>query len=438
VVGDRLLARALEAPDSAEAFEDDGIRFFDGRLRSRGGSDPLARRRLAGLHLARFRGSGDPRDLARARDHLDTLLAVDSADGLLHADLSAVHLASHRFSEAVAAARRAKTLAPRHHAPELALFDALLALDRPGEAGLCLAVLEAASASVVAGPGKGAPDFAILVRRALLHEASGRLQEALETLDRALARAEAFALPPDVIAWCHVRSGSCETKLLNPREAARRFAAALEAVPGHPPALEGLARLARAEDGDLDAARRLYVRSLSRGGSPDLALDLMRLELEAGRPAEAERWKARFLVEARAHPDLERMHRRPLALVLAESPVTRDAALDLALADVEDRPTAESRSVLAWVYYRRGAMASAYAESRAAMDLDPQRPDILRRAALIAWHAGCKEEAESLLTRSREVPGTGTGTGWRGLAPDVYGIGAARADPALMLDLHWH
>jgi tetratricopeptide (TPR) repeat protein len=438
VVGERLLASALAAPASAEAFEDDGIRFFEERLRRRGGSDPLARRRLAGLHLSRFRGAGDLRDLARARGHLDTLLAVDSADGLLHARQSEVHLAAHRFTDALESARRAMALAPRHPAPRLALFDALLALDRKGEAGECLAALEGGPGSGVEGPGRGAPGFAVLARQALLHEASGRLREALEALDRARARAQAFAQPPGVIAWCRVRSGNCAAKLRNSGEAARHFAAALSAIPGHPPALEGLARLAQAEDGDLDAARRLYLGCLRRGGGPYPALDLMRLELEAGRPAEAERWKARFLAGARAHPDLVRMHRRPLALVLMESPDTRDTALDLALAELEDRPTAESRSVLAWAYYRRGAMASAYAESRAAMDQDPRRPDILRRAALIAWHAGRKGEAESLLARSREILGSGAGLGWRSMSPEMYGLGAATPDPALMLDLHGH
>ena len=395
LVGPAALQKALSAPDSMVHFEDDAIRFLEDRLRKRGGSDPLARIRLCDLYLSRFKVSGRLEDLRSSRIHLDSLLASDSTNGSFHSRLAVLHLACHRFQEALLAAHQAERLSGRDEGGDaaLTLFDALFAAGQYEEAKRRLDRLRS----------RRPLSFAVLTRRARLLEQAGDIEEAGILMEKAWKDAVAFSSPPPTLAWCLVESGGYEARLGNGRDALAKYLKALETVPGYPPALEGMARLAQALDENPDAARQLYRECIRRGGPPALMLEVMNLERKAGRAGEAEEWKSRFLAEAGRTPETERLFYRPLVRLHLESHDSRSRAVRYAWLDAEDRPTAESQDLLAWALYQNGSIAASYEVSRKALAWGSWNPEILYHASLISWHADKKKEAERLLSRSLEI-----------------------------------
>lgn len=416
VVGNEILEKALSQTVPDRAFEADGIAFFESRLGSWTDADPSLHLRLASLYLSRFHVFADRTDLEKSRAHLDHVILSGSAGSPVLCVLASLHLAEHRFPEALAAAGRAFHIAgpDDREAAGLAYFDALLASGRYDQALELFRALNFRR-----------PSFQFLTRRSRLHELSGEWERAKVAMRKARQEASAFSYPPPVVAWSLIQLGSLEVRTGNDRSALGCYREALECVPGHPQALEGLARLALARDGNARAAKRLYREALQRGGPPSIYLDLMEIDRDLGDTLGARRWKDSILSINRRNPETERLRYRTLAHLHLETPGTREAAIRYARMDVENRPTPESHDLLGWALFQGGALASAYHASRAALEWGSHDPGIVYHAAMISWHAGRKAEAESLLSSAPE-------------ALDNLGALSMNAREILMLHSHRH
>lgn len=436
------LARALGKSALAPPFEADGIRFLEARLLERKGEDPLAQGRLARLYLSRFQAAGRIPDLLQAQSRYESLLRADSSRAEVHSAYAACLLAAHRFPEALAHARKGLLLsgADDKDAGRLQLFDALFATGNYAEAQ---AQLDTASRPGVAS---GLESSGLATRRARLHAWKGDLAAAQSGLAFAYSEAIAASVPPPVLAWYLSEMGGLADKAGNPRAALRKYLAALDRSPGYPAALEGIARLAYAWDGNLEAADRLLETAFRNGGHVSLLLDRMRLQTELGQPEAAQALKAAYLKAATGDPISERLNYRPLAFLLSESDSSRSQALQYAERDLEARRTQEGFDCLAWVLYKRGSVAAAYRNSLSALQGSGREPNLLCHAALIAWHAGKERDAASLLDAAlkqngsrfawkRNSPQGGKGLGESG---GIEGVPVPSARVAELLAFHTH
>lgn len=390
VVDRKSFDRALETPPATRPFMQDGIDFFENRLRARKGNDDLARSRLVGLYMGRFKISGSLPDLDTARKHLDSLLRHDSSDERLYIKLSALDLSEHRFSPALEAAQKAVDLSgsgsDSHDAAALALFDALFAIGRYGEASRQLGgnLMDSGSA-------------AALTRKVRMDAWSGKTALAEAELEAACKDALAGASAPSVLAWCAVELADYADRAGKPRKAMARYREALVLVPGYPPALEGMGRLAYGRDHNLHMAKVLWEKALRYGGHLSIYMDLLKIEKDSGNIAESLKLKSRFIQAATASPTLERMYFRSLAMAELDYSERRPEALRYALLDNENRQTVESYDVLAWAYFRDGSIINAFHASKKALELSARDPSVLYRAALISWHAGNRTQADTLM-----------------------------------------
>ena len=212
-------------------------------------------------------------------------------------------------------------------------------------------------------------------------------------------------------------------ELLRDRPAAARAAyrAALAAVPGHPLAQAGLARLAAAR-GDLDGSIRRWSALVARLPLPEHVLALGEARLAAGRAGAARRdfrlvrAERRLLAAARVNTDAE----EAVAEADHGSP---PRALALARRAWRAAPGLRSADAVGWALTRSGRPAAGLRWARRALALGSVDPLWRFHAGLAALAAGRAEQGpRPAARRARPRP--------RGLAV-AGGSGAPRAASGL-------
>ncbi len=228
-------ARASAAARAADASRRDAdIAFFAGRV----AADPMGaadRGRLAALYLQRARETGDFEDYRRAeclaRRSLELRVAHNENTYVM---LASALLAQHRFVEAYAAARALNARAPGVPGHQALLGEIALELGRYREARALFDSLWPARYELAVAP-----------RLARWAELTGRTDLARRLLDRALADAKRRPdLPPEQVAWFHLRVGDLALRHGRLAEAGYAFRAGLIVVPGDYRLLAAEARLA--------------------------------------------------------------------------------------------------------------------------------------------------------------------------------------------------
>jgi len=209
----------------------------------------------AGLSVARARLAADPADAPAAIRAAEILLrkarvarnggyalqAEQVLEALLDREpseysalkmLGAVYASQHRFHEAIAVANRAIAMRQKDAWNYGTLGDAYL------ELGQWERAFDAFDTMV-----RLRPDAASYARVSYAYELQGRLPEALR-----LMRMAAEATSPhdaESLAWHHAQVGSILLKMGDSDGAAREFARANHAFPGHPDARDGLIKSGR-------------------------------------------------------------------------------------------------------------------------------------------------------------------------------------------------
>src|SRR3989442_1277782 len=163
--------------------------------------------------------------------------------------LTSTLLAQHRFAEAHATARALNARSPGVPGHRALLAETALELGRYREARALFDSLRPAGRELAVAP-----------RLARWEELTGRTDLARRLLDRALADAKSRRdLPPDQVAWFHLRVGDLALRSGRLPEAEFAFRQGLEVFPGDYRLLAGLARL--------EAARGRWSRAIDYGDS---------------------------------------------------------------------------------------------------------------------------------------------------------------------------
>ena len=384
-LGPGMVARALSSEVPAHPTMSDEIGFYESGLVERG-DEEFPRKRLISAHLLRFRAYGDAVDLEAAERHLTTLETRAQRSPDLLSMRATLDLTSHRFADARKHAAEAVRAAGLYD-PDLILrqFDALWA---SGEYERASKLLELPNDTA---------SVQYLTRQARVLDRSGHVEEARDRLREAVAKIRAYAEPPAVLAWALVELGRFEQHAGDVHRAVELYLEAIDVLPGSPSALESLAGVAYMVDRDLPAARELYRRALDHGAHLDVLPVLADVEEGLGNRDEARRLRDEFVLRATATDASLDLYRRPLAQLLAESPLGLCSALELARADLAQRTDSGAWDTLAWALMRAGDVDAAYEASKRATSWGAPEPDVAYRAGSIAAAYGDRERARELL-----------------------------------------
>jgi len=366
----RRIAVAEHEVAARSARRDADIAFFSRRV----AADPIGaadRSRLAALYLQRARETANYEDYRRAERLARRSLHLRVAHNEnTYEVLTSTLLAQHRFVEAHATARALNARSPGVPGHQALLAETALELGRYREARALFDSLRPASRELAVAP-----------RLARWDELTGRTELARRLLDRALADAKSrHDLPPEQVAWFHLRVGDLALRSGRLPEAEFAFRQGLEGFPGDYRLLAGLARL--------EAARGRWRRAIDYGDSavalvPDPATFGVVSDAHAalGDSSAAAEYARAMEIAVVGQP---RQWHRAWSLYLLDHDRRVPEVLARVQADIRTRRDVYGFDLLAWALH----MAHRDAEARRAMDhaleLGTVDPQLRRHAAAIA------------------------------------------------------
>jgi tetratricopeptide (TPR) repeat protein len=296
------------------------------------------------------------------------------------AALARAELASHRFAEARSTALELKKIEPDRSTAAQLLGDAALELGDYTEA-------EAAYAEMLRIDGE--PSVSSESRSARVDVIHGRLTEAREHLQHALAAARTASEPsPDMISWCHVQLGELAFKQGDFDAAETEYAKACEALPEYYPAEEHLAEL-RGAQGRYAESAAAYQKLIERVPRPELLQALGDLYVYAGKPEEAKPWQDRAAAAYEAsmqQGSLQYYHHG--AGFYSDSVKDPVKALECAKRDFEIRHSIFAWDAIAWAYLQTGQVKEAADAIAKALATGVKDPHILYHASMIRMSQG--------------------------------------------------
>ncbi len=305
----------------------------------------------------RARETGDPTYYGKSEGVLDRALRFAPNDLLSTSGLGSLALSRHRFHEALALGRRARSLSPTTARNYGVIGDALVELGRYREAFAAFDHMA-----------RLRPSLDSYARISYARELRGDYGGAVAAMRLAL---DAAIGEPEALAWTHVQLGKLYWSRGLVGAAASENRLALKTFRGYPSALDALA-LAEAAQGHLRRAIALAQRAVDAIPLPQYVTDLGDLLRVDGRVRAAQRQDAlievirRLLRANGVKTDLE------TALFDIDHGVNLSGALALARRAHADRPSIDGDDVLAWALARNGRCAEALRWSRHSLRLGTQ------------------------------------------------------------------
>lgn len=357
------------------------VAFWEARVAN--GGAYLDQVHLADAYLDRARAAGDVADLERADAALARAAATAPDQAPVRVRKALVAFALHDFAGALATATSVLEADPRN----------LTALTVVGDSHLELGQVDMA-AGAYAELAEVAPSAASWSRLGRLAYLRGDLDGAMALVGDAAEDASTAGFP-DEIAFYHVQLGDLHRASEDADAAEAAYGAALEALPEHPPAMAGLARVREAQ-GRRDEAIALLETATRRLPLPELVASLGDLYALRGDLALAEDQYA--LVEAIAGLSADQsVYDRVSVLFAADHDRDVDAAITAARDELTRRSDVHGHDALAWALFAGGRLDEAAAAAAEATRLGTADPRIAYHAGMIALAQGREAEARGLL-----------------------------------------
>jgi tetratricopeptide (TPR) repeat protein len=317
--------------------------------------------------LQEARERPDPATLERAETAFRTALEGDSTAAEAYAGLGSIALTRHRFGDALELGRQSLELMPASTRALGVVFDAQVELGRYAEAGQTLDAMLAAR-----------PDLTSFARLSYFHELHGRLDEAIEAMERAVLSGAPGTEPTE---FARVLLADLWLLKGDTGRARMLYESALSTIDDYLPARLGLARVAAA-DRDDDLAIRLLEGAIAETNEPATLLALGELLEARGDHVAAEAAFRDALIGEAAHRARGEPP-EPFGIVMEADHGDVEVALELAWVAYRQAPSIRAADALAWALHRNGRTAEARAYAEEALRTGTLDPGIRRHAAVI-------------------------------------------------------
>ncbi len=376
--------------ETSAKTSDQLIAFWQARV-ERDRRDFISLTYLGDAYLRRARETGDIEDYLRAEGAVREALALNESYETALAYLSAVLLARHDFTEALALARHVISANPNALQARGTIGDAHFELGHYAEAEAAYQELFELN-----------PSPAVLVRMVRVHWLHGRRAEALDLMRRAAEEAKGMGLPPASAAWYQFQIGDLYFDSGRLEEAEAHFQAALDTFDSYYLGLAGMAEV-RAAQGSYAEAISYYERALAISRQPDFLGALGYLYELTGRHDEAGRLYEEVESVVNRSPTTRLMYNRHLAVFYADSDWKVDQALVLAEKDLDLRQDIHTYDTLAWALYKNGRFVEAAAASDRAVRFGTQEASLYFHRGLIYEALGEGREAIAMLEKALAI-----------------------------------
>ena len=273
-------------------------------------------------------------------------LMVNCSDAAILRALAKNYISEHRFDEALAALTEAKILATGLPATTKMLFDAHMELGNYAKAEQCMKLLAHEQS------------FDYLIRKAKWADHSGKLEDAIYFMNRALDAAESDDNEV-LIQWTTTNLADYYGHAGQIDKSYEHFLKALEIDPSDAYAKKGIAWILYSHERNPTEALRIIDSINDYYYTPDY--DLLRAEIAEfiGDDCLVESYMDDYYTHTAKAYGYGNMYNKYNVLLFAQHPVTQQKALSIAESEVLLRPTAQSYSLQAMALYQIGQVDEA-------------------------------------------------------------------------------
>ncbi len=299
--------------------------------------------KLAGAYSHRFSITGRIEDIFVSDSIYHQLIKVDSNRVGAFQALAVNCMTRHEFREARKYISKALAIGDNRSSSLYTLFDISMELGDYGSAKSVILRFENKKA------------FSYLIREAKVDDQEGRLDIAIEKMERAYERIKD---DHSLSQWTLSNLGDMYGHAGRVDEAYQAYLKVLKMNPSHDFALKGIAWIALSHDHNTALAKQIASVLLKRKEMPDMHLLLAKIA-EAENNGTIKSQQLNLFTQKAAEAKYGDMYNKYLALLEAEEFKNPTKAIEIATVEVNNRPTPQSYDLLAWGYFQKGQVEKA-------------------------------------------------------------------------------
>jgi tetratricopeptide (TPR) repeat protein len=301
---------------------------------------------VGGEYSRYFQHTGDIQYLKKAEKALRRAVKIAAIGkaGYFRA-LARNYISQHRFKEALVLADSARTLGSDVNATQSLLFDLHMELGNYGEAESYLDSISNFS------------DFGYLIRLAKWNDHLGDLDQTIRLMEKALAKAES-AKNRDLMLWCYTNIADYYGHAGRIGESYDHYLKSLVIDPQSAYAKKGIAWIVFSHEKKPEEAIRILDSIIKNHDAPDYYLLKSEIAEYQGDDWESLVNLDKYL-KLIQDPGYGDMYNAYNISVYLDRTGQFEKALGLAKREVDNRPTPESYSLLAYTYFKMGELPKA-------------------------------------------------------------------------------
>ena len=304
-----------------------------------------------------------------------------NSTGYLRA-LARNYISQHRFKEALGLLKKAEINGEHLESTQKMLFDVNLEL---GDFEAAKSYLETF---------KDFEDFDYIIRLSKWSDVRGDLDAAIKYMERAKTMAE-YTNMPSTKKWVYTNLADYYGHAGKIEAAYKHYLMALEIDPQDAYSKKGIAWIVYSHEKNPKEALRILDYTTRTHLSPDYYL--LKADIaEYLEDAELQKEQLELYKKAVSNAQYGDMYNKYNALLFAEDINMKNKALEIALIEIENRPTPQSYDLLAWSYFNLGDTKKALTVMEDFVVGKTSEPDVLYHLARIYKVNGKLKKAEEL------------------------------------------
>jgi Tfp pilus assembly protein PilF len=359
-------------------------KFWEERLK-KNSNDETSLAKLGSIHTELFKSSGRVEHILIS-DSLYMWLLKNYPQGNveIYQSLASNAITQHNFQRAKDYAEKALALKDKRATSLLILVD------------VSLEIGDYARANLVLKEFKNKNSFAYLIRKAKLKDHEGHLDSAIVCMEKAYRRVKGNKA---LSKWTRSNLADMYGHAGRIKDSYDLYLEVLKDNPNDDYALKGIAWIALSHDLNTKAAKAIINDLAVRKRMPEAYLMLAEIaELEGNQIEKVDQLK-KFKSLA-SITEYKNMYHKYLATLESNEFQNPDAALAIALEEIDNRPTPQSYDLLAWTYYQQKKFDHALSIATRKVENQTFEPEAFYHLGMIYQANGNNEKASYYLNEA--------------------------------------